>query len=29
MTDEAGGTVTVDNTFAGRRPFRCVADPLN
>ena len=29
MTDETGGATTTDNTFAGRKPYRCVADPLN
>ena len=29
MTDETGGATTTDDTFAGRKPYRCVADPLN
>ena len=29
MTDETGGATTVDDTFAGRKPYRCVVDPLN
>lgn len=29
MTSEGGATATTPNTFAGRRPYRCVADPLN
>ena len=29
VTDETGGVTTTPNTFAGRKPYRCVADPLN
>ena len=29
MTSEAGAYTTTEATFAGRRPFRCVTDPIN
>lgn len=29
MTDETGGVATTPDTFAGRKPYRCVVDPLN
>ena len=29
MTTETGGVALTTNTFAGRKPYRCVVDPLN
>ena len=29
MTTETGGVAVTSNTFAGRKPYRCVVDPLN
>lgn len=29
MTTETGGVAVTTNTFAGRKPYRCVVDPLN
>ena len=26
---ETGGVAVSQNTFAGRKPYRCVVDPLN
>ena len=29
MTTETGGVAVTTDTFAGRKPYRCVVDPLN